>query len=719
MKKLLLLITAFLMIASSTLRADEGMWLLSLIGKNYEDMKAKGFKLTTEDIYSINQACIKDAIVGFSSKGRPFWHFCSAEIISEKGLILTNHHCGFGFIQSHSTVEHDYLKDGFWAYSMDQELANDNLCAEILIRIEDVSETILSQLNYDMTESERQAIVKKLSDEIIKNAEEGTHYKAQVSDMFNNNQYFLLVYEIFEDVRLVGAPPSSMGKFGGDTDNWMWPRHTADFSLFRIYTGPDGKPAKYSKDNIPLKPRHSLPVSIAGVNEGDFAMILGFPGTTERYITSFGLTETMNITNTWRYNIRTVKLDIMRADMQADPKVRIQYASKYARSSNYWKYSHEQNKALKKLKTIENKIQIENDFYAWLNADAKRKETHGNAIDIIKHVYASRAEEAFVRQFIIEALISGPEIIWYAYQMSNQLATLNESSTDEQKDKLKASVNQFYKDYNAATDEKIVVALLAYFAANVDAKFHPSFYSVIAKKYKGDYKKYAADMFAKSIFVSEEKVLAYIEKPNPKKLASDPAVVAGKSVYERYNEINKSFREKSKDLDRGVRLFTDALMQMNQGKNLYPDANSTIRLTYGNVLGYKPADAVYYNHITTLSGVMEKEDPDSDEFYVPQRLKDLYKARDFGRYADKNGNIVACFITNNDITGGNSGSPVLNAKGELIGTAFDGNSEAMSGDIDFEENLQRCINLDMRYVLFIIDKYAGAQNLIDEMNIVE
>ncbi|MBP7464080.1 MAG: S46 family peptidase [Bacteroidales bacterium] len=719
MKKLFLLFMAFAVLSAGYVRADEGMWLLSLIGKNYDDMKAKGFKLTPEDIYSINQACIKDAIVGFSNKGRPFWHFCSGEIISDKGLVLTNHHCGFGYIQQHSSLEHDYLKDGFWAYSYDQELTNDGLCAEILVRIEDVSATILNSLKPGMTEEERKAAIKNVSDELIKNAEAGTNYKVQVTDMFDNNQFFMLVYEIYEDVRLVGAPPSAMGKFGGDTDNWMWPRHTADFSMFRIYTAPGGKPAPYAKENVPLKPRHSLPVSVGGVKEGDFAMVLGFPGTTERYLTSFGLKETMDITNTWRYNIRTVKLDILREDMKADPKVRIQYAAKHNRSSNYWKYSHEQNIALKKLKTMDNKLQIENDFTAWVNADPKRKETHGEALNIIKGVYEGRATEAYVRQFIIEALISGPEMPWFAYQMSNQIAGINDKTTEADKDKMRASVKQFYKDFNPPTDQKLVAALFAYFAANVESQYHPSVFTTIAKKYKGCYERFAADMFAKSIFTSEEKVLAMIDKPNAKKLAADPAVIAGTSIYERYSEINKAFRQKSQGLEKGERLFTDGMMQMYSGKNLYPDANSTIRLTYGNVLGYKPSDAVTYKHTTTLKGVIEKEDPNNDEFVVPQKLKDLYYAKDFGRYADKDGNLVVCFITNNDITGGNSGSPVLNGKGELIGTAFDGNSEAMSGDIDFEENLQRCINLDIRYTLFIIDKYAGASNLIKEMKIVE
>jgi len=719
MKKIVFLFLSFILITAGTLRADEGMWLLSLIGKNYDDMKAKGFRLTPEDIYSINNACIKDAIVGLSRDGRPFWHFCSGEIISDKGLVLTNHHCGFPMIQSHSSIEHDYLKDGFWAYSLDQELPNEGYCAEILVRIEDVTERVMKNVTDDMSEADRNAAIKKISDEIIKETEEGTHYSVQVSEMFHNNQYFMLVYEIYKDIRLVGAPPSSMGKFGGDTDNWMWPRHTADFSMFRIYTGPDGKPAKYSKENIPLKPRYSLPISIKGVNEGDFAMVLGFPGTTDRYLTSYGLQETIDIINTYRYNIRTVKLDILRNEMKNNPEVRIQYASKYASSSNYWKYSHEQNIALRKLNKIENKRQIESDFTQWVNADATRQTKYGNVLNNIKNVFESRRNDAYTRQFILEALLSGAEMPLFAYQISNQIGKLNENSSEADREKIRTSIRNFYKNFDVNTDKKLVAAMFEYFAVNVDPIYHPTVFQTITKKYKGDFTKYANDMFLKSVFADENKLLSLVDAPNAKLLANDPAVVAGTSIYTKYQEINQAYREKSTGLDREVRLFNEGLMEMNPDKMSYPDANSTIRLTYGNVLGYKPADAIIYKHITTLDGVMQKENPKNDEFIVPEKLKDLYKRKDFGRYAGSDGQLVTDFITNNDITGGNSGSPVLNGNGELIGTAFDGNSEAMSGDIDFEENLQRCINLDVRYTLFIIDKYANAQNLIQEMKIVE
>jgi hypothetical protein len=719
MKKLIILILGFSFLFSSLSRADEGMWLLSLIGKNYEEMKAMGFKLTPEDIYNVNQSCVKDAIVGLSREGSPFWHFCTGEIISPEGLMLTNHHCGFGAIQSHSTVEHDYLKDGFWALSKDQELYNEGITAEILVRLEDVSEKVLGTVSDDMDETDRKKAIQEISAAIVSEAEDGTHYKAQVIDMFQNNQYFLFVYEIFKDVRLVGAPPSAMGKFGGDTDNWMWPRHTADFSMFRIYTGPDGKPASFSEDNVPLKPRHFLPVNIQGVEEGDFAMILGFPGGTDRYMTSFELKETMEVTNANRYNIRTVKLDVLREYMNGSDEIRIKYASKYASCSNYWKYSNEQNKALRQLNTMGEKQAIEEQFVNWYKASPELKKKYGETLSIIEEAIKNRREMADARIFIIESLISGSEIPYFAYQMSRTLESIDKETSQEDLDKITERVSQFYKDFDLETEKSVMKALFEYYIENAPESHRPEFIETIQSKYKGDVDKFVEMMFKKSMFSSKENVLAYLEKPNAKKLEKDPAIITGKSILNKYFEINASYRESSANFDKGKRLWVNGLMKMNPDKNIYPDANSTIRLTYGTVGGYEPRDAVTYDYVTTINGVMEKEDPNSTEFIVPERLKELYNKKDFGQYADKNGDLITCFLTNNDITGGNSGSPVLNAEGHLIGIAFDGNSEAMSGDIDFEDNLQKCINVDMRYVLFIIDKYANAQNLINEMQIVK
>ena len=719
--KSIVMALAMIMVFPGLSRADEGMWLLSLLGKNYADMQKAGFKLTPEDIYSVNQNCIKDAIVGLGNEGSPFWHFCTGEIISDQGLMSTNHHCGYGKIQEHSTVGHDYLRDGFWAYSKDQELPNPGLTASILVRMEDVTEQVKAALSDDMSESERARAIKEVCDRIAKKAVEGTIYDAQVKPMFNGNQFFLFVHVIYKDVRLVGAPPSSMGKFGGDTDNWSWPRHTCDFSMFRIYTGPDGNPAEYSDANIPLKPKHYLPVSNRELKDGDFAMVMGFPGTTDHFLTSYGLEETMNITNKLRYEIRTVKINILREEMAASQETKIKYASKYASCSNYWKYSNEQNKALKNLNTMGIKRDIENMYKSW----AKDKDPkYAEALPLIKKGYADRAPYETASTYIAEGLISGPELPWRAYRTGRNLEVALDARHADRKDEIIESLDKtmadFYKDYNPNTEKRLMAALFEYVYRNMDMRYMPQFLIDADKKYKGDFVKYVDDMFKKSFFGTEESYRKFMQKIDLKAMAKDPVYMAGKEIYEKYVEVNSMVSKESADgLQRGIRNFTDGILQINKNvKLMSPDANSTIRLTYGNVKAYDPKDAVSYSFYTTLKGVMEKEDPTSSEFIVPERLKNLYAMKDFGPYANSKGELVTCFVTNNDITGGNSGSPVMDAEGNLIGLAFDGNGEAMSGDIDFEENLQRCICLDTRYMLFVIDKYAGAKNLIEEMTIV-
>ena len=718
MKKVVLLLSSIFFLNISVSVADEGMWLLSLLGKNYEEMKQKGFKLTPEDIYDINKGSIKDAIIGLGNEGRPFRHFCTGEIVSGEGLFLTNHHCGYGMIQTHSSVEHDYLQDGFWATSKDQELPNEGITASILIRMEDVSTQVLAKLNDEMSESERTKAINQISKEISEKAMEGSNHNAYVADMFNSNQFFLFVYIIYKDVRLVGAPPSSMGKFGGDTDNWMWPRHTADFSMFRVYTAPDGTPATYSKDNVPLKPKHFLPVSAKGIQEGDFAMILGFPGTTDRFLTSYGLEETMNITNKLRYEIRDVKINILRKEMAASQKVRIQYATKYAQCSNYWKYSNEQNKALKSLNTMAVKKQIEADYTKWAaSQDSKYRE----ALSLIEKGYSSRKSYMEARTYLAEALLSGPELPYFAFQYSGLVGLLevkDRTAFNSHLENLKEAGNEFYKDYNPETEKKVLAAMFEYAYNNMDKNYYPAFFATVEKKYKGDFNKYADDMFAKSIFATQERFNAFLDNPSLKVIQNDPAMIAGLDIYEQYRTILQLSQEGADGLGKGKRLFVDGILQMNKDKTLCPDANSTIRLTYGNVLQYDPRDGVTYHYYTTLKGVMEKEDPSSTEFVVPAKLKSMYEKNDLGTFVSDKGEIVTGFISNNDITGGNSGSPVINGEGHLIGLAFDGNSEAMSGDIDFEENLQRCINLDVRYMLFILEKYAGAKNLLNEMTII-
>ncbi len=714
----LIVALAVAMLLPTAARADEGMWLLSLIGKNYSDMQKAGFKLTPEDIYSVNQNCLKDAIVGLGNAGHPFWHFCTGEIISNQGLMSTNHHCGYGKLQEHSTVEHDYLRDGFWAYSKDQELPNPGLTASILVRMEDVTDKVNEALSDDMSEGDRASAIEKVCERIADAAVAGTQYNATVKPMFNGNQFFLFVHIIYKDVRLVGAPPSSMGKFGGDTDNWSWPRHTCDFSLFRIYTAPDGSPAEFSKENVPLSPKHHLPVSAGELSDGDFAMVMGFPGTTDHFLTSYGLEETMNITNKLRYEIRTVKINILREEMAASQATRIKYASKYASCSNYWKYSYEQNKALKNLNTMGVKKEVEKEYSDWANAQKNPK--YSRALGLIRDGYAARANSEEARQYLLEGMLTGPEAPLFASRLCRTFSRELDDNKNADLSRFENYVNNFFKDYDEAVDQRLTAALFEYVYKNINPDYCPKFLDQANKKYKGDWTKYVSDLYAKSIFANQESVSRFMLKPNAKQLDKDPLAMAGTEALDMYISLNAAVPQESQDnLQRGIRNFTDGILQINNGRKLMsPDANSTIRLTYGNVMSYDPKDGVAYKYYTTMKGVIEKEDPTSSEFTVPARLKKLYEERNFGPYANRKGEMPTCFITNNDITGGNSGSPVINAKGVLIGLAFDGNSEAMSGDIDFEENLQRCICLDSRYMLWVIDIYAGAKNLIDEIDIV-
>lgn len=707
---------------TSTLRANEGMWLLSLIGKNYQDMKAQGFRLTPEDIYNVNRSSLKDAIVGLGTEENPFWHFCTAEIISGEGLISTNHHCGFDMIQKHSTVEHDYLQDGFWAYQKSQELPNEGITAQVLYRIEDVTDKVMSKLDDKMDEYRRQEIADSIGKIIAQEAKKGTNYDAQVVDLFKSNQYFLFIYTTYKDVRMVGAPPQSMGKFGGDTDNWSYPRHTADFSLFRIYAGKDNNPAKYSAENVPLKPKHFLPVSIKGINEGDFAMIMGFPGTTNRFLTSYGLDETMNITNDLRYKIRTVKIDVLREKMAESQETRIKYASKYASCSNYWKYSNEQNKALQKLNTKKQKQEIEARYMAWARQQKDGK--YVAALDLLQKGYEARKNAQTATMYISEGILRGPELFYFAIDVFSKMLDLGEekdkAKAQAMSDDLKKFIDDFYKDYDQATERALIANMVGYTYKNMPAEHQPDYLkNIVGKKFKGDGEKYADFIMKKSVFSSKDKLMTALDKKGSKSVMSDPAVAMAYFAIEKAKELAKGVVDANKNIARGNRYFVDGLLQINGDKPIAPDANSTIRLTYGNVKGYAPRDGVKYNFYTTLDGVIEKENPNSSEFIVEEKLKELHAKKDYGIYANSKGELPACFLTDNDITGGNSGSPVIDADGNLIGLAFDGNGEAMSGDIDFEENLQRCINLDVRYMLFIIDKFAGAKNLIQEMKIVK
>jgi peptidase S46-like protein len=715
MKKLLVLTFAFVLGLTSISKADEGMWIPLLINKNIAEMQEMGIKLSAEDIYNVNNSSIKDAITIF---GRG----CTGEIISPEGLLLTNHHCGYGSIQKVSTPEANYLDDGFWAMNKSEEIPIEGLTVQFLDHMKDVTKKVLDSVKDDMTEDERYEIIKKNREAIVEHASKDNHFNAKVVSFFGGNEYYLFVYETFKDVRLVGAPPESIGKFGADTDNWMWPRHTGDFSMFRVYTAPDGTTAEYAEENVPLKSKHFLPINIAGVEKGDFAFIMGYPGGTERFLSSYGVDLAINKKNPTIVDIREEKLAIMREGMDADEEVRLQYASKFAQTANYWKYFIGQTKGLKRLKVKEKKQKEEAEFQNWINQNPKAKMKYGEALTLLESSYDVLDQYNLAQTYFSEAIYRGPEILKYANSFK-KLGKLyaNKEATDEEIDevieKLKSGVESHFKDYNSTIDKNILASMMKMYYENVPLDQQPAYLLKIDKKYKGDFNKYADYVFGKSIFDSKEKVEAFLNNPNKKKLEKDPALVAVKAFIGKYYENGDNVKDAYDNLDKGHRLYIAGLREMNPDHNYSPDANFTMRLSYGTVEDYFPADAIHYEYFTTMDGIMQKEDPSNWEFIVPEKLTELYESNDFGQYGE-DGVMKVCFLTTHDITGGNSGSPVINAKGELIGLAFDGNWEAMSGDIAFEPELQRTINVDIRYVLFIVDKFAGAKNLIDEMTLV-
>ena len=716
-----ILFTTLIGIFSFSAIADEGMWLPQLLQSlNEEDMQAHGLQLTAADLYSINQSSLKDAIVSLGG-------FCTAEMISNEGLMLTNHHCGFDAIQTHSSVTNDYLEDGFWAMSRDAELENQGLTATFLISIESVTERVLAGFDtLNLSETERKAKIGEAIKEIVAETTEGNHFGAKVKSFFGGNEYYLLVYETFKDVRLVGAPPSSIGKFGGDTDNWMWPRHTGDFSLFRIYMAADGTPAEYSKENIPYKPKHFLPISLNGVDNGDYTMIYGFPGRTDRYLTSYGVQEAIEQSGPTIVDIRSEKLAIMKEAMDKSSKTKIQYAAKYAQTSNYWKYFIGQSKGLKRMRVYDKKREIEGTFRVWVaSGDDKRQAKYGDALDLIEDAYFANRKINIPRTYLNEAVFQGAEILYFSFMMNNGFSALPKEDGKEKREQLKDIKNtakDFYKNYNADVDEKLLSAMLEMYYYNIPKSQHPEIFQKIEKQRFGlkklDFDYYAKKVFKKSVFASRAKFYDFLNNPSAKKIAKDPAHKTIMSIYNFYLANHYPKRKKIRaDLEKGNRLFIAGLREMNPDKKYYPNANSTMRLTYGNVGDYQPGNAMQYDYYTTIDGIMEKEDATNEEFIVPAKLKQLYEIGDYGQYGDEEGNLRVNFISNNDITGGNSGSPVINAWGELVGTAFDGNWEAMSGDIAFENEVQRTISVDIRYTMFIIDKYAGATHLIDEMTI--
>lgn len=750
LRKGISLFLALFFIVQIQLKADEGMWLPMFVKRlNYADMQKKGLKLTAEEIYSVNNSSLKDAIVQLGG-------FCTGEIISDQGLMLTNHHCGYDAIQGFSSVENDYLGNGFWAMNKGEEKNVEGLTATFLVRMEDVTKEVLGAVNDEMDELERAKAIDKIKEELIAKATEGTHYNAYIKDFFYGNEYYMFVNETFRDIRLVGAPPEAIGKYGGDTDNWMWPRHTGDFCLFRVYSGKDGKPADYSEENVPFKPRHHLPVSIKGINEGDYAMVMGYPGSTDRYLSSFGVKQAIDIHGPAVVEVRDLKLKTMKEDMDKDKAVRIMYASKYAQTSNYWKYYIGQTEQLQTNKVYEKKKKLESKFSDWINEDKQRKAKYGAALADIEAYYKMSDEYEKGDVYALEAGLLGAEVFLFTFRAnrvvesilrlkeSTQLAI--ETTTDEEEKaklektyqekksaliaKLREQADEHFKNYNASTDKKLVTNLLGLYYKNVASGQHPEFFAT--QSVEGDFSKFAKKLFKKSPFSSQKKfnkLLSKLEKDKKiKGLDKDLAIQAATDLINVYFGANARYRGVEEKKEEGYRLFVEGIRLMQPDKSFYPDANSTQRLTYGTVESYKLSDKVINglkskdgvgSYFTTIDGLMEKEDPTNPEFIVPEKLKELYKKKDYGQYADKDGNLHVCFLSNNDITGGNSGSPVINGKGYLIGTAFDGNWEAMSGDISFENKVQRTISVDIRYTLFIIDKFAGAKHLVDEMTLMK
>lgn len=721
MKKITLLLVALFTLSAINVKADEGMWLPLLIKRlNYVDMQKHGLQLTPEEIYSVNNSSLKDAIVALDGR------FCTGEIISDQGLMLTNHHCGYASIQANSTPENNILTNGFWAKTKADEIPVD-FTVWFLERMDDVTDRVLEGVTDESSESERQskidANIKKIKEE------EGTEFEIQIKSFYHGNEYYMFKYNIFKDVRLVGTPPESIGKFGGDTDNWMWPRHTGDFSMFRVYADKNNKPAAYSPDNVPYKPKHHLPVSLSGVKENDFAMILGYPGSTDRYLTSYGVEEAVNIEQPLRVKIRRTKLDIMEVGMNANPDVRLQYASKHAGVANYWKYFLGQSTQLVNNHVYDKKKKIEDEFLAWAREDKTREKKYGNALNLIADYYKESEKYVVPNTYFGEAIFQGPEIFGvmlkhfgFRSEMAAAFKSENEAKMKELAKAMKEEMTDYYKDFNLSIDQNTLAKMLEMYYNDVDKEFHTETLEYIHKKFKGDWNKFAAKYYAKSPFASKEKANEFLDNFSRKTIESD-------LCYKLVNEFIQVYIEKiimpsqsmNSKYERGMRLFVDGVRKMNPDKAFASDANSTMRLTYGNVLPYDGKDAVKYHYLTTLEGVMEKEVKTTDkthEFYVEPKLKELYEKKDYGRFAMANGKLPVAFLTNNDITGGNSGSPVINGKGELIGTAFDGNWEAMSGDIYFEPNLQRTISVDIRYTLFIIEKFGGAKHIVDEMTLV-
>jgi hypothetical protein len=715
MKKQIGIIALLLVFLAPEAVADEGMWIPVLIEKyNIKVMQENGFRLTAEDIYSINKASMKDAVVLFGGG-------CTGEFISDKGLIITNHHCGYGSIQNHSTLEHDYLADGFWAASHEEELSNPGLTVTILKYMEDVTGKVLEGVTDGMDKEKRDAVINANVTAIAAEATKGTHYLAAVRPFFLGNQYFLIVNEVFRDVRLVGAPPSAIGKFGGDTDNWVWPRHTGDFSLFRVYADSENKPAAYSAENVPYRPAYHFPISLAGVNEGDFTMVFGYPGRTQQYAPSDHIRMLKDVIYPNQVEIRGKKISIMEQAMTGNPLVRIKYSGKSFGLANGWKKWIGEIQSLDNMNGVERKEVFEKEFTAWVQADAERIRRYGNILDQYDEIYKSYVDYYLVSVYTSEVFGSSgvePASLAGAFSRAVEMASQKSPELEKELQRLKEYAAGFFSSYDQEVSKKLFVAVMDLYGKNIGPDWQTPAYRELFASCNGDFGSVAERLFSRSLFTDEKRLNAFLESFDAKKVVKDPFyILAGSAAELIETRVRPELGSRDARLADLNKLYLAAQMEQGSDRVFYPDANSTLRLAYGKVMGYDSRDAVYYKHFTTLTGVLEKDNPEIYDYDVPDRLRELCLAKDFGRYA-VNGDVPVCFIANNHTTGGNSGSPVLNAEGHLVGVNFDRAWEGVASDIMFNPKQSRNISLDIRYVLFIIDRFAGAGYLIDEMTLV-
>ena len=711
-----LLVIGLVMLSLMPAVAKEGMWIPTLLNKyNIEEMKQMGFKLTAEDVYSVNKASMKDAVVLFGTG-------CTGELISGDGLLITNHHCGFDAIQNHSSLEHDYLTNGFWAKNREEELPNPELSVRFLNRMEDVSDQILAGTE-DQPSDSVSVVINRNTKQVIAQATEKGKFEATVQPLFYGNQYFLYVYEVYTDVRLVGAPPTAVGKFGGDTDNWMWPRHTGDFSYFRIYASKDNQPAKYSPDNVPYKPKKFFKISIKGIQPNDFTLVFGYPGKTQEYLPSRAIRQIMEQGDPDKIKIRDLKLKLLAADMNKDPEVRIQYASKYANTSNAWKKWQGEVKGLKRLNAIEAKLNFESEFKNWVEANPERKSRYGQVLPGFEKLYSEIAGYTKANDYYSEIVLRGTDIfniVSFFEAIDKRWPSLSPADQQKIQKAIQPKLNEYFNEYNRATDEKAFAALLSLYAKDMDQALLPEdFKSLMNKTTQQDL---ISKIYQKSIFSDQEKLTKITSALNAKSFKTidqDPVFKIFRSLKKQFDsKVEPYYTSLQKQIDGTMKTYMAGIMEMNQGKSLWADANKTLRVSYGKVEGYEPMDGVSYFYYTTLEGIMQKDNPAIYDYNVPQGLRNLFQYKDYGRFG-KNGQMNVCFTASNHTTGGNSGSPVIDANGNLIGVNFDRCWEGTMSDLMFDPERCRNIILDIRYALFITEKLGGAGYLLNEMVIEE